>query len=139
MVIALVLKDGKRAHDPGARGWCARTLARGELVEVLAQYRPEPMPVSLLYAHRRNLPKRVRVFMEWIAEDASVGSRGTDRRLFGECVLIEIATLRMHDQEQTPCISSRVAEGRESLCQSARLAPRDLPPQSPWRVETLAD
>jgi DNA-binding transcriptional LysR family regulator len=43
-------------------------LARGELVEVLPQYRPEPMPVSLLYAHRRNLPKRVRVFMDWVAE-----------------------------------------------------------------------
>ena len=42
-------------------------LARGELVEVLPQYRPEPMPVSLLYAHRRNLPKRVRVFMDWMA------------------------------------------------------------------------
>ena len=43
-------------------------LARGTLVEVLPQYRPEPMPVSLLYAHRRNLPTRVRAFMEWIAE-----------------------------------------------------------------------
>jgi DNA-binding transcriptional LysR family regulator len=42
-------------------------LARGELVEVLPQYRPEPMPVSLLYAHRRNLPRRLRVFMDWIA------------------------------------------------------------------------
>jgi DNA-binding transcriptional LysR family regulator len=48
----------------GVRG----QLARGELVEVLPQYRPEPMPVSLLYAHRRNLPKRVRVFMDWMAE-----------------------------------------------------------------------
>lgn len=43
-------------------------LASGKLVEVLPRYRPEPMSVSLLYAHRRNLPKRVRVFMEWIAE-----------------------------------------------------------------------
>jgi len=43
-------------------------IERGELVEVLPQFRPEPMPVSLLYAHRRNLPKRVRTFMDWIAE-----------------------------------------------------------------------
>src|SRR6185295_17470075 len=43
-------------------------IALGLLVEVLPQYRPEPMPVSLLYAHRRNLPKRVRTFMDWIAE-----------------------------------------------------------------------
>jgi DNA-binding transcriptional LysR family regulator len=31
-------------------------LARGQLVEMLPRYRPEPMPLSLLYAHRRNLP-----------------------------------------------------------------------------------
>jgi DNA-binding transcriptional LysR family regulator len=43
-------------------------IAGGQLVEVLPQFRPEPMPVSLLYAHRRNLPKRVRVFMDWVAE-----------------------------------------------------------------------
>ena len=43
-------------------------LARGELVEVLPRYRAEPMSVSLLYAHRRNLPKRVRMFMDWVAE-----------------------------------------------------------------------
>jgi DNA-binding transcriptional LysR family regulator len=43
-------------------------LASGVLVEVLPRYRPEPMSLSLLYAHRRNLPKRVRVFMDWVAE-----------------------------------------------------------------------
>jgi DNA-binding transcriptional LysR family regulator len=43
-------------------------LASGTLVEVLPQYRPEPMPVSLLYAHRRNLPTRVRAFMDWLVE-----------------------------------------------------------------------
>jgi DNA-binding transcriptional LysR family regulator len=43
-------------------------IAEGKLVEVLPQYTPAPMPVSLLYAHRRNLSKRVHVFMKWIAE-----------------------------------------------------------------------
>jgi DNA-binding transcriptional LysR family regulator len=43
-------------------------LDSGALVEVLPALRPEPMPVSLLYAHRRNLPRRVRVFMDWISE-----------------------------------------------------------------------
>jgi DNA-binding transcriptional LysR family regulator len=43
-------------------------LARGELVEVLPNYRPEPMSAWLLYAHRRNLPRRVRIFMDWVAE-----------------------------------------------------------------------
>lgn len=41
---------------------------RGELVEVLPQWRAEPMPVHLLYPHRRQLPRRVRVFMDWLAE-----------------------------------------------------------------------
>jgi DNA-binding transcriptional LysR family regulator len=43
-------------------------LASGELVEVLPNFRPEPMAAWLLYAHRRNLPKRVRLFMDWVAE-----------------------------------------------------------------------
>ena len=43
-------------------------LEQGRLVEVLAQWPAEPMPVSLLYAQRRNLPRRVQVFMNWVAE-----------------------------------------------------------------------
>jgi DNA-binding transcriptional LysR family regulator len=41
---------------------------RGRLVEVMPDCRAEPMPVALLYAHRRNLPRRVQVFMAWMAE-----------------------------------------------------------------------
>jgi DNA-binding transcriptional LysR family regulator len=41
---------------------------QGLLVEVLPHLRAEPMPVSLLYAQRRNLSRRVQVFMSWIAE-----------------------------------------------------------------------
>lgn len=43
-------------------------IAAGRLVEVLLDLRAEPMPVSLLYAHRRNLSKRVQVFMHWMSE-----------------------------------------------------------------------
>ncbi|MEA9487862.1 LysR family transcriptional regulator [Xanthomonas campestris] len=43
-------------------------LDNGALVEVLAQMAPEPMPVTLLYAQRRHLPQRVRLFMDWIAQ-----------------------------------------------------------------------
>lgn len=43
-------------------------LASGELVEILPQQRAAPMPVSLLYANRRQLPKRVQLFMNWLAE-----------------------------------------------------------------------
>jgi DNA-binding transcriptional LysR family regulator len=43
-------------------------IGSGELVEVLPEYQAEPMPVSLLYAHRRNLSQRVKVFMAWMTE-----------------------------------------------------------------------
>lgn len=42
-------------------------LADGRLQEVLPAYRAAPMPVYLLYPHRRNLSKRVQVFMDWLA------------------------------------------------------------------------
>ncbi|MEO7066382.1 MAG: LysR family transcriptional regulator [Rhodanobacter sp.] len=40
----------------------------GQVKEILQTYRAEPMPVTLLYASRRHLPWRVRVFMDWLAE-----------------------------------------------------------------------
>ena len=43
-------------------------IERGELVEVLPDLRAEPMPVSFVYAHRRNVSRRVQVFMTWVAE-----------------------------------------------------------------------
>lgn len=43
-------------------------LDKGSLCEVLPGYRPVPMPVSLLYANRRQLPRRVQAFMNWIAD-----------------------------------------------------------------------
>ncbi|MEX9253516.1 LysR family transcriptional regulator [Pseudenterobacter timonensis] len=42
-------------------------LRRKKLIEILPQYRAAPMPVSLIYPHRRNLSRRVRLFMEWLA------------------------------------------------------------------------
>jgi DNA-binding transcriptional LysR family regulator len=43
-------------------------IADGTLVEVLPDNRPPPMPVSLVYPNRRNLPVRVQVFMNWVGE-----------------------------------------------------------------------
>lgn len=40
----------------------------GALVEVLPHIPPPPLPVSLLYANRRQLPPRTRVFMHWLEE-----------------------------------------------------------------------
>ncbi|MFT4464791.1 MAG: LysR family transcriptional regulator [Sodalis sp. (in: enterobacteria)] len=39
----------------------------GQLVEILPDYLPPPMDITLLYAHRRHLPPRVKVFMDWLA------------------------------------------------------------------------
>lgn len=43
-------------------------LDSGALIEILPQYPAEPMPLSIVYAHRRNLPRRVQAFMDWIAQ-----------------------------------------------------------------------
>jgi DNA-binding transcriptional LysR family regulator len=43
-------------------------LASGVLVRVLPDHEPAPMPINLLYPHRRNMPHRVRVFGDWLAE-----------------------------------------------------------------------
>lgn len=42
-------------------------LKNGQLVEVLPQLQAEPMAVSLLYAQRRNLSRRLRALIEWLA------------------------------------------------------------------------
>ena len=43
-------------------------LANGTLVEVLPDLQAKAMPVSLIYPNRRNLSKRVQVFMDWLSE-----------------------------------------------------------------------
>ncbi|MDN6858993.1 LysR family transcriptional regulator [Pseudomonas sp. CAN2814] len=40
-------------------------LDAGALVEVLAEHRPAPMPVSLLYPSRRQRSRRLAVFLDW--------------------------------------------------------------------------
>ena len=41
-------------------------LAAGELVEVMPEHRAAPLPMTLLYAHRHHLSRRVQVFIEWM-------------------------------------------------------------------------
>ena len=43
-------------------------LQSGELVEVLQGYPPPALPVYVLYLHRAQLSRRVRVFIDWIAQ-----------------------------------------------------------------------
>ncbi len=46
----------------------AEHLRSGILQEVLPEYLPAPLPVSLLYPNRKNIPKRVKVFMQWLGD-----------------------------------------------------------------------
>lgn len=46
----------------------AAELAAGALVEVLADYPPSALPVHVLYSHTRLLSLRLRVFIDWMAE-----------------------------------------------------------------------
>ncbi|MFT8675520.1 MAG: LysR family transcriptional regulator [Acetobacter sp.] len=41
-------------------------LATGAMVEVLPDWRAAPLPMALLYPHRRHLSSRVRVFADWL-------------------------------------------------------------------------
>jgi DNA-binding transcriptional LysR family regulator len=43
-------------------------LASGALVEVLADFPPSPLPVHVLYSHTRHLSPRLRVLIDWMAE-----------------------------------------------------------------------
>jgi len=42
-------------------------LTAGTLVEVLADFPPDTLPVHVLYPHNRQLSPRVRVFIDWLA------------------------------------------------------------------------
>lgn len=43
-----------------------KLLRERRLIEVLPRLRAEPMPVHIVYPHRRHLPQRVVVFMDWL-------------------------------------------------------------------------
>ncbi|HJV61608.1 MAG TPA: LysR substrate-binding domain-containing protein, partial [Albitalea sp.] len=45
-----------------------RLVDAGLLVDVMPKFRAPPMPVSLLYPHRRQLPPRVQAMLNWIAQ-----------------------------------------------------------------------
>jgi LysR family transcriptional regulator for bpeEF and oprC len=49
---------------------------KGELVEILPQWKPAPLPISVLYPQNRHLSPKVRAFADWAAE------------LFSQCPLL---------------------------------------------------
>lgn len=59
-----------------------RLVEAGLLVEVLPAHTPPPMPVSLLYPHRRHLPARVQAMLQWMAQvvQAELADPPTTRR-----------------------------------------------------------
>jgi DNA-binding transcriptional LysR family regulator len=50
------------------RSGLSPAVARGELAEILPQFVSEPLPVSLVHAHGRNIPRHVRLVMTWLAQ-----------------------------------------------------------------------
>jgi DNA-binding transcriptional LysR family regulator len=43
-------------------------LASGELLEILPQYRCEPIPVAIIYESKQHMPPRVRKFIDWLVQ-----------------------------------------------------------------------
>lgn len=43
-------------------------LQSGQLQEVLPEWKPSPMPISVMYLQNRHLSPKVRVFVDWVAE-----------------------------------------------------------------------
>jgi LysR family transcriptional regulator, regulator for bpeEF and oprC len=56
-------------------------LESGQLIEVLPQWTPAPMPISVVYLQNRHLSPKVRVFVDWVAD------------LFSGCSLLSGCTL----------------------------------------------
>ena len=55
-----------------------RDLASGALIELLPETPPPSAPVSILYPRSRQLSPRVRVFLEWAAQEFAKRSRSSD-------------------------------------------------------------
>lgn len=58
----------------------AADLACGSLVELLPQWQPPSLPVSLLYPRSRQLSPRVRVFLEWVMREFEAKADETGER-----------------------------------------------------------
>ncbi len=47
----------------------APLIKSGQLSVVLQEFEPPPLPINLVYPHARLLPKRTRVFIEWMKKE----------------------------------------------------------------------
>ncbi|ENU07899.1 hypothetical protein F997_03351 [Acinetobacter calcoaceticus NIPH 13] len=69
----------------------AEHLELGTLKEVLAEWRPAPMPISAVYLQNRHLSPKVRVFVDWVAE------------LFAGCHLLSGCTMVLDEKSEFTC------------------------------------
>jgi len=51
-----------------SRFMVAELINEGALKEILTNYTSPGTPLSILYAHRRNLSSRLRAFIDWVSE-----------------------------------------------------------------------
>lgn len=77
--LSLAACDGKQSRKLSRRRSCRsgdysdpriavrEALRAGRLIEVLPGYRAEPLSLSLIYPQRRELSRRVNLFMQWLA------------------------------------------------------------------------
>jgi len=65
----------------------APLLESGELVEILSEWTPAPLPISVVYLHNRHLSPKVRVFVDWVSE------------LFQKCPLLSGCKHQIYDAE----------------------------------------
>jgi len=74
---SISVNDGEAYVQCGVNGFgliqpprymVAPLLASGQLKEVLADWTPPPLPISVVYLHNRHLSPKVRVFVDWISE-----------------------------------------------------------------------
>jgi LysR family transcriptional regulator for bpeEF and oprC len=69
----------------------AQHLESGALKQVLTEYLPEPLPISVVYLQNRHLSPKVRVFVDWVAE------------LFASCPLLSGCTSQLEQKCEFTC------------------------------------
>lgn len=69
----------------------AKYLESGALKQVLSEWLPEQMPISVVYLQNRHLSPKVRVFVDWVAG------------LFAECPLLSGCTLSLNQKLEFAC------------------------------------
>lgn len=89
-------------------------LKSGALREVLSQWTPPPMPISVVYLHNRHLSPKVRVFVDWISalfQDCPLLGKYAGTEGFHEC--------KFGKQEEKPRPGTRSLPAQEGMVETA--------------------